>query len=500
LLKTWHLKISEMKEEVGGLSLQKEMGTLKTVRIIHEIFHRMDYIYLAEAFRFLGIFVCEEILMEGLGKSQADSDTECDAVIFVGSTELSEKEAGKLGVAAKEYESCVQQMTEGSEVIFFESCLKSVQNEGAIRHLTVAGDGFFPIPLEQSLSKEEQVELYCSILTEISKICSGMEINAQEDSWKRLFDVFVENKLMFHSMNLQYYTKRPSRAAADAKAAFIEGYQGLKKLGPTISGDVLMHCRYAKLWCAVKANMACDYQGDILYFPIEYLEEECKKLCKEYEAFDNARVLLGLCYEPALSYGNEALIAFDGALQKMGAVCFASPVYYWMGKRFESYSGRKKDAEICYKKANDRKEKFRNIFKLAVIERDRKEYDKSLELFDKILSKLQKKLEMEFADPLELEYAFKVYMQESYIYFQKGNYDRTIEMGKRAIEIKEEKIKQNKFFPIFYDQDAEGYKEILQKRLKPKTAYQLLAESYYQLEEEGEAEKYRNKLRKLKQE
>ena len=37
---------------------------LKSVMLIHEIAHRMDFSYLAEMFRFLGVFVCEGIMLE----------------------------------------------------------------------------------------------------------------------------------------------------------------------------------------------------------------------------------------------------------------------------------------------------------------------------------------------------------------------------------------------------------------------------------------------------
>ena len=73
------------------------MKTLKSIIIIHDIIYRMDFAYLAELFRFLGIFVCEDILVEMDAEQILEryNSTDYDAYIFVGNREITDKEENK---------------------------------------------------------------------------------------------------------------------------------------------------------------------------------------------------------------------------------------------------------------------------------------------------------------------------------------------------------------------------------------------------------------------
>ncbi len=470
------------------------MKTLKSIIIIHDIIYRMDFAYLAELFRYLGIFVCEDILVEMDEEQILEryNSTDYDAYIFVGNKKITDKEEKLLGCRIEEYAGLIGKLPE--KTVYFSDCWN---NCGLGRSLSTSG---FPEPAHICLDEKQQTVLLLDVIHRVLEQVDGKGIDADiSELLSGLVEVYTQNNLMFHSMNLQYYSKLPSIAVKDAKEAFIQAYTqilGCKKQG--IDDKVAMHYKYALLWCAMKANNACDYQRDILYFPLVELVEQCKGLCEEYKDFTNAKILLGLCYEPSSGSGNEALMVFRDVLQEMGNVCFTSPVYYWMGKRFESFNGKEKDAEACYINANERKEKFRNYYKLAIFERDRKGYDKSLELFDKILDKLEWKLENDFADSLELEYAFKVCTQKCFIYYHMKNYAATIEMGNKVIEIINDKIDNSKFFEMFYGDKAPDYKEILRKRLSLKTVYQLLMEAYSDLMNKEKVKEYKQKLIEMK--
>ena len=465
------------------------METCKSVRVIHDILHRLDFIYLVELFRFFGILVCEDILTEE-EKGKKAADTDYDAVIYVGRKEITEKQADLLHIAKEKYQNLVNEIC--SDAVWFYDCVAEVIEGPESGSVPLENEGY-PLPVGEYLNNGQQVALYGSILKKVLKEGNYTGCGPVPDNlWESLVGICIENKLMFHSMNLQYYAKLPSEAAGDAKNAFIAAYKQLGTYEETYKDN--MHYRYARIWCAMKANLACDFQDDILYFRIDKLAEKCEELCRDCKEFDNAKVLLGLCYEPSAANGNQALMAFDSALEGFGKACFTSSVYYWMGKRFESF-GKKEDAEICYRRANDRKEKFRNYFKLAIYERDRKEYQKSLELFQTILSRLERKRRMDFADPLELEYAFKVCTQECYIYYQMGDYDNAIQMGERAIDIREKEIESSKFFRMFYgNNEYLKYEEILKKRLRLRSAFRILLEIYGVLQDKEKKEEYQRKL------
>lgn len=459
---------------------------LKSVMLIHEIIHRIDFSYLAEMFRFLGVFVCEGILLEeGFEETLTDKKGNYDVYIYVGSREITQKEADALGCTTAKYSRLINILPPDT-IYFSDILLKSGLNHPLLVNI-------FPKAIDQCFTVNQQTSLVCDFLGEVLDQAYG-KVNFKADkTWWNLLYIFVQNHLYFHSMNLQYYAKKPSIGAKRAKEAFIQGYHQLIPLENCVKNEVIMHYKYALLWCSVKANAACDYQNDILYFPIEDLAERCQQLCREYKDFTNAKILLGMCYEPSRGSGNEALMAFDDVLKEMNESCFASAVYYWMGKRFETFTGKGKDAAMCYKLANERKEKFRNYFKLAVIERNQGNYEKAIELFDAILGKLERKLDMHFADPLELEYAFKAYSQECYIYSRMSRYEKVIEMGENAIRIREEEINKNQYFQLFYDKEEAEYREVLRERLKLSTAYRLLLETYRELRNKEKEEEYMEK-------
>ena len=77
---------------------------LKSVMLIHEIAHRMDFSYLAEMFRFLGVFVCEGILLEdGFEDILTDKKGNYDVYVCVGSREITQKQADALGCTVEKY-------------------------------------------------------------------------------------------------------------------------------------------------------------------------------------------------------------------------------------------------------------------------------------------------------------------------------------------------------------------------------------------------------------
>ena len=65
----------------------------------------MDFAYLAELFRYLGIFVCEDILVEMDEEQILEryNSTDYDAYIFVGNKKITDKEEKLLGCRIEEY-------------------------------------------------------------------------------------------------------------------------------------------------------------------------------------------------------------------------------------------------------------------------------------------------------------------------------------------------------------------------------------------------------------
>lgn len=258
--------------------------------------------------------------------------------------------------------------------------------------------------------------------------------------------------------------------AREAKEAFLSSHNAVKNLLDRKSELPVTHWyKYAWLWCEWKTDTACDYLHDVIYFSVEDLSDRCMKLIEEYPWFSNLKVLLGLSYETDPIRTNDALAAFWSALDDgIKKECFAAPVYYWMGRRYEAYSDMKDCTKKCYLRADKSKSKFRTNFKLAMIAMDEGDYDREIHLFDKIIKRLDLKMKMKFADPLELEYLYKSYVQQCYAFNRSGKNKEAVQVAEKAQKVQEISVMENHYFDVFYGSNADSYRELLKERMNSK--------------------------------
>ena len=448
----------------------------------------------------LGVFVWEDILPEDdVGtakekeKTEAEKRTVCDADIFVGARSLSDQGAKRMGCTCEAYEQMLGGLPE--DVIYFYDILPELPD---VERDTPGWVGLY-------LDGEAQVQLLLDVMKEVAcRVAGNGDAAFRAEELEALVRAYVQEGLCLHSINLQYFARKESFAVRKAREGMLAGYRRLEEPSTEEYGeDVKASYRYALLWCAVRANMACSYLKEETAFSVRELAVYCQNLCMDYPEFTNAKVLQGLCYEPSKSCANEALYAFGEALRDVGDSCFASAIYYWMGKRYESFQMNKEEMKLCFQKANERQEKFRNLFKLAIIARDEGRREDALDIFGKIDSKLQRKMKMTLLDPLELEYLFKSYNQQSYIYFQMEEYTQAIEFGKKAIQVKEEYSKSgggdspDLYQALYREGLDQPYRQLTEDRMCLAVAYQLLADSYRKMLNEEEADQYIEKRKKI---
>lgn len=503
------------------MALSEYTDVFKSVKIVHDVMNRIDFAYLAEFFRFLGIFVCEDILVEQAeDKTEIEENTVQSVCICAGTGEMGERKAAFLKEKLTDglyelieplYKERVAALPENTiflyddEKINILSHLKQDEESGRAGRL-------------HCLDMESQKAVLGKLMECISdQLHQGQAEKLELKNLKDLIEIFVEEELWFHSLNLQYYAKQKSHAAAAAKEAFLRAHGKVqdsrkrRESGDLKDGIQYMY-DYASLWCETKTNAACDYCHGIIYFLRERIEERCEALCRKYPDFSNAKVLLGLCYTPFRDSDNEAIRAFNAALQGIRKECFASSVYYWIGKCFETYPNHHEETKKVYLLANGCRRKFRTTFKLAVLARDEANYEEAIKLFREIIDKLHIKESLSLVDPLEVEYLFKVYTQLAYIYFKQKDYDNAIEAGQCVIKIAEKYVEPRgcgnaaeDFFDFFYNNTAaqgqeecvsEAYRSITRNRLDVGTAYKIIAESYAGLMEPDKAKEYRNRIPK----
>ena len=200
-------------------------------------------------------------------------------------------------------------------------------------------------------------------------------------------DIYVMNNIMLHSLSLQYYPKRSSFAVEDAEKIFVFCYNEIDKyIEEHTQADRYME--YAQLWCAVKANNACKFQSWKVDFSIPDLEQKCIRLVDKYPDFNNARVLLGLCYEPANEYVSESVRVLERVLTQEGENSYTASVAYWLGKRYEAYEVNKEQAEDRYRQAYAQNGNYRSYYKIACIAKDKGMYEEACEEYERLEKRL----------------------------------------------------------------------------------------------------------------
>ena len=443
-------------------SLNIIMCAIRSVKIIHDIIHRADYIFLSEFLRYIGVLVYEDILFDReIDKTSYEKKTQCSACVFIGERSLSEENRDLLApiVDETEYADLISRLPEDT-LFLYEEC------EKAEAGLIIKGDFFTQKTCLQAIIGK--------ILYLISQKVERDQYCFEDD----LIPIFVQNNLFLHSVTMQYYSKTNDNVIQEAKDAFVAACKDLEKCNTkNYTGKMRAHYMYALLWTKVKGNIACDYLEHVLYFPEDRMFEDCRKLIEDYPDFSNAKVLMGLCYEPLKKRTRDTVNAFSNALDDIEDECFAASVYYWIGKRFETDGRYPEQAKECYRRSNNRSVKFRSLFKLGIISRKEKNYGEAISFFDTILTKLQAKDTIGYTDPLELEYIQKAYLQKCITYYEGRRYDKVRENMKLAEEA-QDKIKQNKFFGILYADKQETYQGLSGSRVNISQFKSLMKEAF----------------------
>lgn len=461
------------------------MGKFRAIKIVYNITDkvsdRVDYLFLAEFFRMCGLYVGEECELEKFNPMEELEKNCFDFFICISA----EKEFGE--------KTGREQLEQEKGLIFFK----------AIRSKTLAEDR--KGELIKELDAKEQKKLLETCLERIGDKIPIVKKIAKS----KLIDVYIENNIMLSNANLQYYPKTRTDVILKAGRAMLKAYNSLNDLSTpeTTDNDARNYEWYAKIWCAVKVNDACDFRREILYFSPDELAKECEALRAQYPDFSNATVLQGLCYEHSKDKAMEAIGAFERALECEKGECYSNAICYWIGKRYEAYEVREELAKQYYEDAFHKRPKFRNIYKLAIYEKNRHNYIEAEVWFSKIIDALKEKMRNHVADPLELEYAFKSYQQMCLAFYNQCDdstikYRKVIEYGNKAIAIREEEIAKTRMYEALYGEEgidgitAAECREISHSRMSLENIYKVLFSVYNDLREYDLARGYLQKLEK----
>lgn len=421
---------------------------------------RVDYLFLAEYFRFTGVFVYEISRIQNHIVEYKAMDY---PIIWIGMDTSNE---------ATEFEE------EPEQKIEYQPIKDDV--------LSNAGNNVFV-----SYKSSDKKMLLTLLLDEIEQQWSYVIPN------QAMIDIYVENNIMLHSLSLQYYPKRASFAVGEAEKVFVSCYYEIGKyIEEQELSQIDYHTEYAHLWCAVKANNACKFQKQELDFSIPDLEQKCMSLVDRYPDFNNAQVLLGLLYANDEKHISDSIYRFENVLKLEEIHSYTASIAYWLGKGNEAYKANQEQAEIRYNQAYNLNHSYRSYYKIAFMEKKKGNYVDAFNKYEKLVERLLKKGIM---DPIEAEYVYKSlhHMVDIAYKYMENCQQKVILAGKKALEFRKS-LDTNAHFlyhDLYGQNDCKKYIGISKERMNPNKIWEMLANSFEVLHETELAQKYRDMIK-----
>lgn len=427
------------------------MRRINSVQIIYEPTYRADCTFISELFKFIGMYTYETTSLEKILSN-------FDLYIYIG------------------YKAQIDELVKLDRKVI---CLYD--------ELDIIEQKENYLPIFRRFTKEKQEQILVSLLEILYNQNKAKE-------FKYLVGIYVQNDLVIYSTNLSYYSGNKSFALENTKKVLSGTYEQLNDLlaREEYSDTVKSHYEYARIWCKVKANLVYHYQNEDYIYLIDKIAEECESLQQKHKDFILIRVLKALCYEPSKHNVKDALLAFKDVLSSIENAQLLSEIYYQVGK---CYAYDEELAKHSYELSNKRNKNIRSTFKLAVMDRNERQYNRAIRLFDEIIQQLEKKNREGITTPTEIEQLFKAYVQVALIHYKIDTYNKAIEHGLKALEIRESLLDRNEYIKIFYGEKSEQYIKLTRSRLGVKSVYLVLSESYRRLLNKEKAEEYFEKLK-----
>lgn len=319
--------------------------------------------------------------------------------------------------------------------------------------------------------------------------------------YRDICEVFVRYRLLQETTVLQHFKVKSEpifhagkqfEKAADDLSGLLDSRQELKKN---------RYARYANLYCKQKANSSRYLCGERLIYFVDKLAEQGLCLIEDFGDFSNAWVLLGQICEKSKDFFVEAVDAYQRAIRQIEDKPFASNVYYWLGKCLEQADGRiSQRAQAQYRRAYRCFKKYRNIYKMAIPYKNAKDWKAANTYFLKCIEYIKEK--GSFLDPSEQEYYFKVNVFVSYCYLKQGDYLNTIKYAENAITLKKqlscglnEEVQETEFYRKLYGKDANQYISLMLLRMGESKIHSYLSVAYFELQMPREAEQHQEYVR-----
>lgn len=425
-----------------------------SVKIIHNELRGGEYRLLADYLRLIGSFVCDCTMQV----EQTETDFDIVAVI------KAEIESNTLDQLSKNYESPI--MLEGLE-------------------LANAGEGERYVYLSEFIDK----------IKDKSNVDDKTRLEREIVHLKEIARIYVDNNLMKARCSFAYLHKYKD-VVTEAQTNFLYAYAELSSFMKNREFES-RYLTFAQICLAELINQTCTFLSQEFIFDIKKLIEAARKAQTEYEAVNNYYVQQGFLSELDSQYQMEAVACYKNAIVGIEDKPYVSYTYYRLGRFFEK---TKKDwnSAIKYYRESLRvnSNSYRTLYKIALYERNNKNYGEAIRCFSRICEILKKKREENYLQEKEYMYLYKAWFQMGYISAVQGNLSEAIKNYNEIIDLHSD-IEKSQLLKQIYRDDAQKYIEYIQKNPGLNKIYIELSKAYEKAGQNEKSEKMLNEVLKM---
>ncbi|MEY8392108.1 hypothetical protein AALA98_12200 [Lachnospiraceae bacterium 45-W7] len=260
---------------------------------------------------------------------------------------------------------------------------------------------------------------------------------------------------------------------------------------------------YAIIWNAIERG---EYQKEAerrvllkkLYrdhhIDVKDVIEDIQKVLDEDPQFFAAYAVRGFVKEIDDDYVVDSVEDIKRAVSMVEDKTYSSYLQYRIGRHYEKlHPGLNQIIIIDYykKAASADAHNFRAIYKLALHEEDQEEYREAMELWKHILQILEIKRDLPSLQPIECAYLYKAYRKVGELYKRDGNYELGIyylKQAERVFESRSNEGEEKGFYPWMFGTEEttdngqkrkswQVYKEAAREKLQIEKVYTAIADA-----------------------
>lgn len=404
---------------------------LNSLQIIYKASGRLEAVYVSEFFKLCGVIVTERDVDDTNIELDISSEGfwEYDCHLFIG---IDYEQELKINDSIKNNKRCISYPILEEFTSYFEE--QKIENMFA-DFLDCVTAVFDDIDLGiLALAKIYVYSDYCRLIHKKRSFVNEIA----EDKKKQIFLKFFEIAQQF------------------------SGDEILKK-----EYENSPYVRCAKIQCVKRVNDLCEVLGISPYYSPRGLVNECIEMLSLFPNFIGGYMVAATVSSTDQALYDKVIVFYKSIIKRIKRAPYCALLYYRLGQFFEKNLLNTEDAYYFYRKAVEvYPQYYRAVFKVASEHLDNKKYKVAIEEYVNTIHILANKSKNNVLLPIEIEYLCKCYLLIGLIYDYFLNTEKNaVWYYREAIMLVEKDLKNCNYFELFFDGDADLYRNILQERI-----------------------------------